>query len=102
MLVIAIVDKELEDGNYKVAHNILFQLLSEIIERKVKVTYELIQKMNVIHSYTIVKRLIKMGEFHLAAKNLNRVCENLSQFPKHASTLLQAAVKNVLNFLNFG
>ena len=42
MIAIAIVDKELEEGNYKDAHNLLYHLLTEIIEKKVKVSYELL------------------------------------------------------------
>jgi hypothetical protein len=55
MLAIAIVGREMEEGNYKVSHDILFALLSEIRSKKVKVSFELIQKMIIIHSYSIVK-----------------------------------------------
>lgn len=58
LIAIAIVDKELEDGNYKDAHNLLFQLMNEIIEKKVKVSYELLQKTIIIHSYIIVAIII--------------------------------------------
>lgn len=51
---IAIVKKEMEDGKYKEAHKMLVNMLSEIIERKAKISYDLIQKTIVIHSYTIV------------------------------------------------
>ena len=58
MLAIAIVGREMEEGNYKVSHDILFALLSEIRAKKVKVSFELIQKMIIIHSYSIVRRII--------------------------------------------
>ena len=49
--------------------------------------------MIIIHSYTIVNKLIKLGETENAARMLNRVCSNISQFPRHAGTILTIAVK---------
>lgn len=57
-IAVAIVEKELGDGNYKEAHNHIFRLLTEIIEKKVKVSYDLHQKMIMIHSYTLVRLLL--------------------------------------------
>lgn len=92
-MALFIVQKEQEDGNYTEAHQILFNLLNEMTDRKVKVSYELLQKMIIIHSYSIVNKLIKMGENENAARMLNRVCANISQFPRHAGTILTIAVK---------
>lgn len=53
-IAIAIVKSEMEDGNYKEAHKILINMLTEILERKAKISFELIQKTIIIHSYTLV------------------------------------------------
>jgi WD repeat-containing protein 19 len=92
-MALFIVQKEQEDGNYTEAHGILFNLLLEMTDKKVKVSYELLQKMIIIHSYTIVNKLIKLDEHECAARMLNRVCANVSQFPRHAGTILTIAVK---------
>lgn len=53
-IAIAIVKSEMEDGNYKEAHRIVIDMLTEILERKAKISFELIQKIIIIHSYTLV------------------------------------------------
>lgn len=53
-IAIAIVKSEMEEGNYKEAHKILIYMLTEILERKAKISFELIQKTIIIHSYTLV------------------------------------------------
>jgi WD repeat-containing protein 19 len=54
-IAIAIVKSEMEEGNYKEAHRILIYMLTEILERKAKISFELIQKTIIIHSYTLVR-----------------------------------------------
>lgn len=53
-IAIAIVKMEMEDAKYKEAHKLLIDMLTEILERKAQVSFELMQHIIVIHSYTIV------------------------------------------------
>ena len=53
-IAIIIVKTEMEDAKYKEAHKILINMLTEILDRKAQVSYDLIQKITIIHSYTIV------------------------------------------------
>ena len=94
-IAIAIVKTEMEDGNYKEAHTILINMLTEILERKAKISYDLIQKTIVIHSYTLTKKLIKMNEHLIAARLLDRVCNHIKLFPKHDVAIMTAAAKEV-------
>ena len=94
-IALAIVKTEMEEGNYKEAHKILINMLTEILERKVKISFDLIQKTIIIHSYTIIKKLIKLNEHFIAAKLLDRVCNNIKLFPKHDAAILTTAVVEV-------
>jgi WD repeat-containing protein 19 len=53
-IAIAMVKSEMEEGKYKEAHKIVINMLTEILDRKAKISYDLIQKTIVIHSYTLV------------------------------------------------
>jgi len=46
----------------------------------------------VLHSYVVVRRLVKLNEHEDAALLLNRVCKNISQFPAHDVTILTTTV----------
>lgn len=46
----------------------------------------------IIHSYIIVKRVIKINEHGDASLLLNRVCRNIKQFPVHNVNILTSAV----------
>lgn len=92
-IAVVMVKMEMEEGNYKEAHKIMINMLTEILERKAKISYDLIQKIIVIHSYTIVKKLIKMRENLVASKLLNRVCNQIKLFPKHDVAIMTTTVK---------
>ena len=46
----------------------------------------------IIHSYILVRHVIKIEDHEGAAWLLNRVCTNISQFPAHAVNILTSAV----------
>lgn len=56
------------------------------------VNWDLYMKLLILHSYNIVRRVIKINEHEDAARLLNRVCKNISQFPAHAINILTTAV----------
>jgi WD repeat-containing protein 19 len=46
----------------------------------------------ILHSYTLVKRFVKMQDHMAAARMLIRVAKNISQFPAHTVQILTSAV----------
>ena len=46
----------------------------------------------VLHSYVILKRVLKLDEHEDAAKLFDRVCKHISQFPTHAVNILTSTV----------
>jgi len=56
----------------------LFDTYQKIKENKMQVPFDLDQKLMIIHSYTIVKRVIKAEDHENASWLLNRVCTNIS------------------------
>lgn len=64
----------------------------EMRELRVPLIYELHQKLQIIHSYQIVKKLIKLTMHTEAAMLLDRVCHNIKQFHSNAVNILTTAV----------
>jgi WD repeat-containing protein 19 len=81
-----------EQGNYKNAHSLLFDMMQKLKAAKLPVLWGLYQRFVILHSYIIVKRLVKNQDHEEAARMLNRVCKNISQFPQHAVTILTSTV----------
>merc|ERR1719213_792318 len=46
----------------------------------------------ILHSYVLVKRLVKVGNHHVAALMLLRVAKNIQQFPAHIVPILTSVV----------
>mmetsp|Transcript_11592 Transcript_11592/g.10109 ORF Transcript_11592/g.10109 Transcript_11592/m.10109 type:complete len:368 (-) Transcript_11592:489-1592(-) len=91
-IAITIANEEQERGNYKPAHQILYETQKDIKDKQLPVPWDLHQRLLVIHSYIIVKRLVKCGDHDTASRMLSRVCNNISQFPAHDATILTSAV----------
>ncbi|OMJ78816.1 hypothetical protein SteCoe_21300 [Stentor coeruleus] len=89
---IIIASEEQESGNYKAAHDRLFETIRDMRFQKIKVPQLIQNKLMIIHSYVLVKRYVKMGDHYSAAKLLTRVCKNISQFPAHTVQILTSAV----------
>ena len=45
-----------------------------------------------IHSYQLTRRLIKMNNHMAAARLLDRICKNISQFPSSTVKILTTCV----------
>ena len=91
-LAIRISDADQKNGDYLGAQALLFSFTKQIRDNRAKLAYELYNRLVVLHSYNLVKRLIKMDMHPEAARLLNRVCKSISLFPKHAATILTTAV----------
>jgi len=81
-------------GKYKDAHQILFEIVRELMERgiAIKKNRELTSNLLLLHSYILVRVAIKRGDDELAARLLIRICDSISKFPSHTVQLLTSAV----------
>merc|ERR1712217_73999 len=79
-------------GNYKNAHQLLFRTYQDLTGQKLALPHELWRRLMVLHSYVIVKRLVKVGDHQNAAQMLLRVAKNIQQFPAHVVPILTSVV----------
>jgi len=91
-IAIGISSKELDDGNIKNAHKVLFETIQKIISNNEKVPFELTNKLSIIHGYIQVRNIIKYGDHTVAALNLIRICKNISNFSQQSSNILTTTV----------
>lgn len=91
-IAITIANQEQELGNYKYAHEILYETYKDIRANKLHIPYDLNQKLMIIHSYIIGRRLIKNKDHLGGALMLKRVAKNISQFPTHMINILTSTV----------
>jgi len=89
---IIISRQEQELGNYKVAHNILFETHKDLEVQHIRVPQALSRSLLLLHSYNIVKKLVKLGNHTAAARMLVRVAKNISKFPSHVVPILTSTV----------
>ncbi|OQR99725.1 hypothetical protein ACHHYP_04614 [Achlya hypogyna] len=89
---IIIARQEQELGNYKVAHDVLVETHRQLLLHKIHVNQDLRNSLTLLHSYVVVKKLVKRGDHVAAAKMLLRVAKNISKFPTHASNILISVV----------
>jgi len=87
-----IAKQEQEMGNYKAAHQLLFRTYQDLRAQKLALPQDLWRRLMILHSYVIVKRLVKSGDHHTAALMLLRVAKNIQQFPAHVVPILTSAV----------
>lgn len=72
--------EETAQGNYKSAHDFLFACIRDLKARKSHVSLELESLLMLLHSYSIVKSLIKLEYHETSARMLRRVSMNISTF----------------------
>lgn len=89
---IIIASEEQESGNYKAAHDRLFETIRDMREQHIKVPQLIQNKLMIVHSYILVKRFVKLQDHYSAAKLLIRVSKNISQFPAHTVQILTSTV----------
>lgn len=87
-----IAKQEQEMGNYKVAHQLLYRTFQDLKSQNLALPQELWRRLMILHSYVIVKRLVKNGDHVNAAMMLLRVARNIQQFPAHVVPILTSVV----------
>lgn len=91
-IALHISNSEQESGNYKNAHQVLFEIYKTLKEDGQLIPYEFAEKLYVLHCYILAKKIIKAGDHLLASKLLVKVCQHISLFQKHAVPILTTTV----------
>jgi WD repeat-containing protein 19 len=87
-----IADQEQASGNYKVAHGVLFETHRALEQSGTRTPRVLQQALLLLHSYLLVKRLVKLEQHEAAARMCLRVARSISRFPMHVVPILTSAV----------
>jgi WD repeat-containing protein 19 len=89
---VIIARHEQDLGNYKVAHGILYETVRQLEDHKARVPQALRASFVLLHSYMLVKMLVKREDHEGAARMLLRVAKNISRFPAHIVRILTSTV----------
>jgi len=87
-----IARQEQELGNYKSAHDLLYDTFRDLEADKKRVPRELYGNLMLLHSYILVKYLIPLGDHATAARMLLRVAKHITRFPAHVVPILTSTV----------
>ncbi|KAJ3283607.1 WD repeat-containing protein 19 [Borealophlyctis nickersoniae] len=79
-------------GNYRAAHDLLLDNYRQLRATKEKVPSEIDRMLMLLHSYILVKTLVRAGEHEKGARMLIRVSSNISKFPAHIVPILTSTV----------
>jgi len=77
-IALNISQQEQELGNYKFAHDILLETYKDVKTSNNRIPYSLTNKLMLIHSFMLAKRLVKMQDHLGGARMLIRVSNNIS------------------------
>ncbi|XRB18839.1 WD repeat-containing protein 19 [Pseudoscourfieldia marina] len=89
---VLIAGQEREMGNYKQARDQLLDVAKELESRNIRIPNELVRSLQLLHSYILVKTLVKSNNHVGAARMLCRVAKSISKFPQHIVPILTSTV----------
>jgi len=89
---VIIARQEQELGKYRVAHTILFETHRELKAHNITIPNDLQAGLMLLHSYILVKWLIKLNDHLGGARLLIRVAKSISKFPSHIVPILTSTV----------
>jgi WD repeat-containing protein 19 len=89
---VLISNSEWKIGNYMVARGFLFTTHQDLVSHNMTVPADLTKSLLMLHSYTLVKKLVKAGDHKAAARMLIRVAKSISKFPAHVVPILTSTV----------
>ncbi|KAL4434272.1 hypothetical protein ABPG75_000713 [Micractinium tetrahymenae] len=79
-------------GNYKVARDQLLAICRELQGRGAPATPSLLSALHLLHSYLLVRTLVRQGDHLAAARLLLVVADSIDAFPRHAVAILTSTV----------
>lgn len=91
-IAVVIAQQEQTLGNYRSAHDLLFQMSEELKENQLQIGAELRSTLILLHRYIVARAHVKLANHDLAARLLCVVGENVSRFPSHTVPILTSAV----------
>lgn len=83
-----IANQEQINGNYRIAHDMLFTMYQELKNNGLTIPAEMKENLALLHSYILVRLHLKRGDHLKCANMLIRVAENISSFPSRKQKLL--------------
>jgi len=89
---IVVASEDQLNGNYRAAHNLLFNISFQLRRQKVRIPQDLTAALALLHSYILVRVHARSGEHAIAARLLTRVAEKISHFPAHTVPILTSTV----------
>jgi WD repeat-containing protein 19 len=87
-----IAKQEQAVGNYRGAHAVLFGTVRDLEAARAHVPSAIVSALVSLHSYTLVRRLVKAEEHEGAARMALRVARAISTFPAHVVPILTSTV----------
>jgi len=72
-------------GNYRQAHDVLYNTICELRNNRLKVSNEMTANLALLHSYILVRVYVRLDNHSKAAPLLIRVSENIDRFPSRKS-----------------
>ncbi|KAJ3077769.1 WD repeat-containing protein 19, partial [Quaeritorhiza haematococci] len=79
-------------GNYRAAHDLLLENFIQLRKTRAKIPSELQRMLMLLHSYILVKTLIRIDNHEKSARMLIRVANHISKFPSHVIPILTSTV----------
>jgi len=89
---IIIAREEQAQGNYRNAHDVLFNMHQELLNNGIPIPSEMKQNLMILHSYILARLHVKRGDHLRGARMLLRVAKNISKFPSHVVPILTSTV----------
>jgi WD repeat-containing protein 19 len=87
-----IARQEQDMGNYPLAHSVIVETTQQLELNEIRVPLQLRNLFVLLHSYQLVKTLVKRDDHLGAARILLRVVQNVSKFPMHVVPILMSTV----------
>ena len=87
-----IARQEQDMGNYQAAHSVVVETIQQLEAHDIRVPQQLRTLFVLLHSYTLVKVLVRNNDHMGAARLLLRVNQNVSKFPMHVVNILTLSV----------
>ena len=86
-----VAERESQTGNFRIAQDILLKTYRECRMKRIPLPMEFKESIMILHSYALVKILLRADDHKGAARMLARVSQNINRFPAHKISILTAA-----------
>ena len=87
-----IAQQEQGRGNYKLAHKVLLETQQALQQHSIRTPQDLARALQILHSYILVRVLVRQGDHASGARMLIRVSKSISKFPSHIVPILTSTV----------